>query len=286
MKTRISLLTLTLLCSVCCIQPLLAQSGPKYASKETKEIIEKMIVAHGGYEKWAKAPSVRYEHEFENTFAPQQPHWISYETIEPRSRYVYSEWPWPEKPTASMAFDGEKTWTKDWSLPNGAKFMQHISFYFLFLPWLTQDDGVVLGEPGKGKLPHDDKEYITVRMSFKPGTGDTPDDYYILYIDPETYVLKGNQYIVTWGPLMDAFKMPADVKFIGPFYKVYDEYTKVEGLTVPTRYGTYLANDGRKYGDHWARDFSFSEPFDMDKLKMPENAVIDNSTAARKKPNN
>jgi len=33
-------------------------SGPNYASSQTKQIIERMIQAHGGMEKWQKALSV------------------------------------------------------------------------------------------------------------------------------------------------------------------------------------------------------------------------------------
>lgn len=38
----------------------------KYAAEKTKEIINKMIEAHGGYEKWKNAPAISYDNIFFN----------------------------------------------------------------------------------------------------------------------------------------------------------------------------------------------------------------------------
>ncbi len=48
------------------------------------------------------------------------------------------------------------------------------------LPWLAADPGVNLNEPGTGRLWDDPIEYITVKMTYEQGMGDTPDDYYTL----------------------------------------------------------------------------------------------------------
>ena len=39
-------------------------AGPKYASPETKVIIEKMIRAHGGLATWKSKPSISYRHSY------------------------------------------------------------------------------------------------------------------------------------------------------------------------------------------------------------------------------
>ncbi len=55
MKRAIKILSLA---SVLMVQTASAQNGPRYDSPETEELIERMIEAHGGMEKWRSAPSL------------------------------------------------------------------------------------------------------------------------------------------------------------------------------------------------------------------------------------
>ena len=248
------------------------------SADEAHMVAKKMIEAHGGMEKWSQAPTVSFKHTM---IAPQQPDdpWTSIDVTEQGSRRTYQDWPLDE---ATIVFDGKETWSTDWKRLNPPKFMVNMAYYFLNLPWITQDDGVVLGDFGEGKLPHDDKAYITIRMTFEAGVGDAPDDYYVIYIDPDTHLMRGCEYIVTYGAMLDLFNMPPDVKFLGPLVKVFDDYEKVDGLMVPMTYKTYTPN-GQMYGDHSVENVSFKQPFDEARMKKPNNAVIDTSSNERKK---
>ncbi len=249
---------------------LLALATAASASTGDKAVRE-MIEAHGGWEKWASSPAVQFRHTLSVPGDPDV--WESFETIEQGQRRAYLDWPRDE---AFIAFDGEKTWSTNWKRLNPPSFMVHVAYYFLNLPWLTQDDGVRLSDAGTGKLPGDDRQYVTVKMTFEEGVGNTPDDYYTIYIDPETHRMKGAEFVVTHAVMLDLFNVPPEVKALGPLYHVYEEYGTFNGLVIPTAYTTYRP-DGKPYGNHTVEDIRFDVRFDVSKLAMPDNAVIDTS---------
>ncbi|QCK15561.1 DUF6503 family protein [Mangrovivirga cuniculi] len=69
--------------------------------------------------------------------------------------------------------------------------------YFYMLPYKLNDPGVIFEPIGIKEM--EGKEYRVAKMTFKPGTGDAPDDWYYLYIDPETLLIHAAAYIVTYG---------------------------------------------------------------------------------------
>ncbi len=259
-------------------QNVLAQ--PRYATPETKHIIQQMIEAHGGLEIWQSAPTLSYEHEMIDPSTPDDP-WLSLEVIEQGRRRIYQDWPLDG---GKLAFDGENVWTENWGRGNPPGMMAFVSYFFLNLPWITQDDGVVLDEVRQGDYPEDTapatgKAFDIVRMSYDPKTtGASPYEYYDLYIDPDTYLLQAVQYTLTYRPLMDLFGVPKDVKFLGPLFKVYQSYTDVDGLKLSNRYDTY--RKGQIYGIHTVKNYSLKRAFDASRLEMPADAVIDSTFKA------
>ena len=90
-----------------------------------------------------------------------------------------------------------------------------------------------LSEPGTGKLWDDPTEYITVKMTFDSGVGDTPDDYYILYIDPKNYRLRAAELTVTYADVL-----PPDVDVMTEII-VYEE-VRYSGWTYGSHEMLYL----------------------------------------------
>ena len=241
---------------------LLALAAPAARAGDGAEIVGKMVAAHGGMEAWAAAPTVAFTEEFRQGEATSGfPGRVIVEQGARRARLDYSG--------MQATWDGEKAWSVNWMIPTPPRFLALLNYYFVNLPWLTQDDGVNLGEPGTATLWDDPTEYITVKMTFDAGVGDTPDDYYLLYIDPETYRLKANEYIVTYSSLL-----PDGTTATDPHILIYDEYTEVAGLVVPTHYTIYEA-DRSIYGSCVFSDWSFSDPWDESWMEMPEGAVVD-----------
>jgi hypothetical protein len=242
-----------------------------------------MMRAHGGWEKWRGAKTISYTNIAFIPVIPLQEgmsewdRWSwSNETLELERRRGYHDWP-IEK--GRIESDGKKVWTVD--LPQGGNppaMMFQNAFYFINLPWMTQDPGVRLGKPNRKKMPleEDDKQYITIKMTFE---GKTEEDYHLLYIDPETYLLKASEYMVTYAALLDAVGLPPDVKAMGPLVRIFDDYDTVDGFTIPSRYRTYMIESKTLFGLHVIANPKFSAPFDESRTLMPQNAVIDNSSA-------
>jgi hypothetical protein len=228
-----------------------------------------MIEAHGGLERWRSAPTMRFTDAFLPAGAESALE--SHVTVEMSSRRAYLDFPAMD---AQIVWDGEKAWSVNWQRRTPPRFLALLSFYFVGLPWLTADPGVHLSEPRTGTLPDDPTEYITVKMTFGEGVGDTPDDYYLLFIDPSTHLLKATEFTVTYADVLapdEEFK-----KDLG----IFETYGEFEGLKVPTRFPIYV--DGELAGTYEWREVSFSQPFDDSRMKMPDGVVIDTSQPTRK----
>ena len=235
-----------------------------------REVVARMIEAHGGLEKWRSAPTVSFEAALlpPGADAPL----VHRVTVEQGARRAYLDFPGMN---AKISWDGEKAWSENWKGPFPPRFFALLSYYFMNLPWLAADPGVNLSEPGTGKLWDDPTEYITVKMTFDSGVGDTPDDYYILYIDPKNYRLRAAELTVTYADVL-----PPDVDVMTDII-VYEEFATVDGLTVPTKCSIYGKDHAPWASFPEVRDWSFSRPFDESRMVMPSDAVLDTSSPTR-----
>ena len=147
----------------------LAYAGPDYASDETRRVITAMVEAHGGIERWREAPSIRFDNVMHMNFAPKEQFawWIAHEVIDQQTRKVWQDWPMDD---ARIGFDGESVWSTNWQRGNPSAFMVHFFYYFVNLPWITQDDGVVLSDVGRFDWPGVADDLYEIRMSFEVGT--------------------------------------------------------------------------------------------------------------------
>ncbi len=242
-----------------------AAAGPT-AGKETRKIVDSMVEAHGGLAAWSSAPTVSFECRFLPAGASSPI--VSREVIEQGARRAYIDYPGTQM---RLAWDGERAWSESWNGPYPPRFMALLNYYFVNLPWLTMDPGVILGDPETGRLWDDPTEYVTIKMTFEPGVGDAPDDHYVLYINPTTFLLKACRYIVTYAGVL-----PEGVESTPEHVLVYDEFDTVDDLTVPTRCSIYEF-DRTLFASSEILDWSFSKPFDASRMVMPEGAVVDTS---------
>lgn len=228
------------------------------AAREVPDVIARMIEAHGGMEAWKSAPSVRFTERWDDG----PPTTV---TVEQGARRAHQE---IAGTNARMGYDGERAWGVEWK---GAppRFAARLNYYFLNLPWLATDPGVLLGEPGIGRVFDDSTAYMTVMMKFEPGTGDTPDDSFELYIHPATHRLMACKYVMTYRALL-----PPGVERAPEHMLVFEEHATVNGLVVPTRY-TIHNMDRSVLARCAIGDWAFDRPFDAAMVAMPEGAVVD-----------
>lgn len=245
---------------------LVATPAEAGAAMSAGEIVDATIAAHGGMDRWAAAPTVSFEDEF--TFAGVEETGVSRVTVEQGPRRSYLDTGSGEK----LSWDGEKAWSQNWQGPYPPRFFALLNYHFLNLPWLAKDPGVHLGEPGTARLWDDPTDDLTVKITYGEGVGDTPGDYYVLYVHPETHRLAATEYIVTYRAIL-----PEGVTATPPHILVYDDFATVDGLVVPTAYSIY-ETDKTPYASCEIRDWSFEKPFDTSRMVMPEDAVLDEST--------
>ena len=251
----------------------LAASSARGQTVETpRQLVDFMIAAHGGMEKWARAPTVSFEVEMTPAGQPQG--MVSRISVEQGRRRTHHEMP---ALSARMAWDGEKAWSENWKLPFPPRFAALLHYYFANLPWLTRDPGVRLASEGTAALPGDATEYRTVRMTFEEGVGDSPRDYYVLYVHPGTRRLRAIEYIVTY-----AGALPNGMVSSPPNLLLYEEHTTVDGLVVPTRYQIFQKEGHKPFATVAVRDWSFSRPFDAARLIRPAGGVVDTSSPDRR----
>lgn len=124
-----------------------------------------------------------------------------------------------------LVWDGRHAWVSPSASPMPMARFHLLSWpYFLAVPFKLGDPGVQLGEPAAGTLRG--KSYSTSRMTFAPGTGDAPDDWYVVYADPQTHRLEALAYIVTYG--QSKAKAEED-----PHAITYHDFQRVDGVLVP-----------------------------------------------------
>jgi hypothetical protein len=233
---------------------------------EAPSIVIAMIEAHGGMATWRSARTVSFEDEFKG--AADSAGSVSRVMVDQEKRRAYIDTPATGE---QIAWDGERAWSINWKQSYPPRFLALLNYYFLNLPWLTMDPGVKLATAGEDSLWDDPAKYKIVKMSFMPGTGDTPGDTYRLYIDPESKRLKACAYTVTYRALL-----PDSVDSMPEHILVYEDFATVEGLVVPTRYTIY-STDRTPLAICEIRDWSFDRPFNEKRMTMPDSAIVDES---------
>lgn len=144
----------------------------------------------------------------------------------------------PADTTQAFGFDGEQAW----SMTGGAvrdmnpRFWSLTPYYFVGLPFVLADEGIHFTQLPDREL--NGRMYHLVRVSFGEGIGDAPDDYYVLYLNPNTGQLDALRYIVSYpGYFPDGGHAPEKLMVI-------TGKTTVDGITLPTGYDTFWWNDG------------------------------------------
>lgn len=97
--------------------------------------------------------------------------------------------------------------------------------YFMLFPYKLSDPGTKWSNPES--LALGDVLYQTQQLSFQDGTGDAPDDWYIIYPNPNTHLIDVAAYIVT------AHKDKAKAEE-NPHAIKYSNYDRINGIPIAT----------------------------------------------------
>lgn len=215
MITRILLIVLVVLTS--------CKSDKKETSKYAEEQLDvttsiypenitKVFDAHGGIDTWNKMQGL--------TFTMEKPNGNEVTTTDLKNRKSLIE-----MPKHTIGFNGKSVWLKhkDTTQYKGnAKFYYNLMFYFYAIPFIFGDDGVIYQdiEP----LIFEGKTYPGIKIAYEAGVGESPEDEYILYYNPETYKMEWLGYTVTF------FSKEKSKEF--HFIK-YSNWQTINGLVLP-----------------------------------------------------
>ena len=109
-----------------------------------------------------------------------------------------------------------------------------------------------------------------MKVTFDSGTGDAPDDYYVLYFTKDTHRLSAIRYIVSYpGYFKKREHLPEK------FMEVIGENI-VNGILFPTDYKTYWLTENQKPGEYITKievsDVHFINTLKNGFFDMPEDA--------------
>ncbi len=162
-----------------------------------------------------------------------------------------------KKDGSKLIYTGEKAFLcpKD-ANEKGARFDMFTWTYFFGMPYKLSDPGTQW-EMGSNK-PLDGIDHQTAKLTFEAGTGDAPDDWYIIYTDPKENTLNAAAYIVTYGNEGNTSKAEAD-----PHAIYYKNFKIVDGIPFATRWEFFGWTEEKgltdKLGEATITDITFLE---------------------------
>lgn len=239
----------------------------KLGTSEAGEIVWNAMEAHGGLDRWyANGPlSFRFNYQPLDGKTARD----SYQTVDTWSnRAVHTS---ATDSTAHFGWTGEQAWVKakdSTSFEYDTKFWALTPLYFYGQPFVLNGEGVNLEL--LPEVTYKQQKQDVVKVTFDAGTGDAPDDYYILYFSKESHKLVAIRYIVSYPEYFkDGGHAPEK------FMEVIGENT-VNGILFPTSYKTYWLTKDKKPGEYITQidvsNVSFENDLPKDFFDVPKDA--------------
>lgn len=201
-KMTLLLMALSLSSGCCCSPP----AGP----------LTKTFEAHGGLKKWQNQRTMRYTlNGFPLSKQVALPNTATAD-LHKRHHYIQGQ-------NFQAGYDGENTWAlpDNQALGLPPRFFTLGSFYFIAMPFVFADPGVIVQEQGTTTFRN--RSFREYHVGFKSDTGHTSEDEYVLLVDPETNRLALIHHSVTENPDIDRVTW------------IFDEWKKSSGLLMPAR---------------------------------------------------
>jgi hypothetical protein len=229
--------------------------------------LDRCLDAHGGLAKWHSFAGLEYDLSWKTPKKNRQDHQLF--NLQTRAGLITSD-------KYSLGTNGGEVWIKPGLDALGGpppRFYMWTPFYFFGMPFVFGDPGAKKGSLGKKSFRG--QEYDAVRITFASGTGDSPDDYYVAYIDPANSHLRLVYYVVTYA----AIRKGRPISELKPHAIVFEEWQTVDGLLVPKVAPFYNWTEGDIEGEPLGRleytNVHFTaQPPDESKFKKPADAVV------------
>ena len=221
------------------------------------ENITKVFNAHGSIDTWNEMKSL--------VFTMEKPNGAEVTTTNLKNRKSLIE-----MPKHAIGFNGEEVWlhSKDTVTYKGnPRFYYNLMFYFYAMPFIVGDDGIIYEDVEP--LEFEGETFPGIKIVYEAGVGESPEDEYILYYDPETYKMEWLGYTVTF------FSKEKSKEF--HFIK-YGNWQTVNGLLLPETLTWYNYENNMpttKRNDLKFTDVELSREMpDAEIFEVPEGAEL------------
>lgn len=241
----------------------------KLNTTDAGKIIWNAMEAHGGLEQWYKNGPISFRFNYQPLDGSvQRDTYQAIDTWRSQARhYLVGD------STSQFGWDGKNAWTiaKDsTTFKYNTRFWSLTPYFFAGLPFALDGNGINLEmleqKTFNGRLKD------VVKITFDSGTGDSPNDYYVLYFDNETHKMNVIRYIVSYpGYFKNGGNSPEKLM------ELFGEQT-VEGILFPKTYKTHWLTAEENAGEHITNielsTIKFLTGLEKSHFKIPEEAVI------------
>ena len=204
---------------------------PKNAQTNTEKTypatLQTVFTAHGGLDNWKKMNNLCFEMKGKNG---HETHTVSLPNR--KTKIESKDW--------SIGYDGKGVWLlkHDLGYEGNPVFYHNLMFYFYAMPFIISDPGINYEAVAPTEL--DGKLYDGLKVSYNKGVGDSPEDEYILYFEPDTNKMVWLAYTVTFKDQ----KKSDDWHYIK-----YDKWQDVNGLLLPEKLTWWNVENGKPKGE-------------------------------------
>jgi hypothetical protein len=215
-----------------------AEAHDRMEQTEAGDLVWQCIRTHGGLESWLAQGTIAFDFDYRPIGSPERRMHTAQKIDLWRARALHEELEGGAGAEATFGWDGERAWIAPGpdAFPSPARFWALTPYYFVGMPFVVADPGTRYELLENAEL--DGETYRLVKITYEEGTGDSPDDYYILYIHPESYELAALRYVVAYpGFFPEGGHTPEKLMR-------YTDYRRVGELQIAQTLDTYAWSPG------------------------------------------
>lgn len=245
-----------------------AKANKRLNSTDAGKIVWQAMEAHGGLQKYFENGPLSFHFDYVPLDGSTRRN--TYQTIDTWSNKA-RHWSVDDR-MEGFGWTGEKAWKKvndSTTFAFDMRFWALTPYYFLGQPFILDGEGVEL-EKLSDKM-YKDVTYHAIKVTFAQGTGDAPDDYYVLYFGKDDHKLAVIRYIVSYPKYFpDGGNLPEKLMEI-------QGTTIVDGIEFATGYHTHWLTKYEQAGEHITTitvdNIKFAADTENSYFNMPKSAT-------------
>jgi hypothetical protein len=245
-------------------------SHDRLEPSDPARLVAACIKAHGGLETWLSQGTVRFEFDYRPADKPERR--LHTENLVDLWRGFARQTELGEGADAELGWNGREAWITPnrAAFPSSPRFWATTPYYFFALPFVASDPGVRFERLADAKL--EGEVHHLVKLSYEAGVGDSPKDYYVLYIHPKTHRMSALRYVVAYpGFFPEGGHTPEKLL-------VFRAQQAVQGLLISHRYEVFAWDEtegvGAKVTDVDVKGVRFGERTEATVFDPPSGAEI------------